>query len=201
MAPLGTAWLRVATESSEAAIRWIDDHAVDAHHWTFDSFITAGWCRLGIGDVDGATDLAERATLVAERIPATWNQLQSAYLLGRCRLSAGRPAEALAVVDEARSSVPFDRSGRTRPASPSGRRGRDRRRPRRPSCCDRRPDVARRVPTADPALRIELLSDARLESTLGDRGRGRCRRGSRRRCCCGSGRTRRSVGVARVDDR
>ena len=165
-----TGSLRVATESSEAAIRWIDDHAVDAHHWTFDSFITAGWCRLGIGDVDGATDLAERATLVAERIPATWNQLQSAYLLGRCRLSAGRPAEALAVVDEARSSVPFDR---IRPYSDRllhlageaeiavGR-------------VDRAAAIADQMsPGAFRQLiraRIEPLSDARLESTLGDRG-------------------------------
>lgn len=97
-----------ALERSTHALHWLDAHHIDAHHWGFDTFVTAGWCHLSIGDVDEARRLARRAEIAAEAIPCAWNRLQAAFLAGRAELVAGHPHEALRIVDDVQLTVPFE---------------------------------------------------------------------------------------------
>ncbi|HSJ91712.1 MAG TPA: LuxR C-terminal-related transcriptional regulator [Ilumatobacter sp.] len=100
------AWLEgdldLATQLSERAVAWLDEHHVDAHHWAIDALITAGWCRLTRGDVAGTRHLTERAEAVASAIPCRWNRAQAAYLAGSLALAVGDAAGALRIADETR---------------------------------------------------------------------------------------------------
>jgi DNA-binding CsgD family transcriptional regulator len=99
--------LQAGAASSERSIDWIEQHHIGPHHWGFDSYITAGWCRLSGGDVDGARELADEAVAIAEAIPLAWNQLQSAYLSARISLADGQPGDAMRIIEEIRETVPL----------------------------------------------------------------------------------------------
>ena len=99
--------LHTARELSEQSIAWMEEHHVDAHHWGFDCYITAGWCRLSSGDLDGAALLAAKSREVADAIPCIWNQLQAAFLSGGVELTAGQPGDVIRAVEEIRETVGF----------------------------------------------------------------------------------------------
>jgi LuxR family maltose regulon positive regulatory protein len=100
--------LDVASELSERAVTWLSDRRIDAHHWAFDTFITAGWCRLSTYDLAGAREMAERAEHDAALLPGRWNRLQAAFLMSRLLLAEGDAAAALRMLDDLRASIPFE---------------------------------------------------------------------------------------------
>jgi LuxR family maltose regulon positive regulatory protein len=103
-----TGRLDVAAGLGEHAVEWLAEHRIDAHHWAFDTFITAGWCRLSAYDLAGARELAERADHDATILPGRWNRLQSTYLMARLLLAEGDAAGALRLIDDVRASIPFE---------------------------------------------------------------------------------------------
>jgi DNA-binding NarL/FixJ family response regulator len=161
--------LDVALDLSGHAVEWLDAHHVDAHHWGFDTYITAGWCRLSSGDFEGARQLARRGDAVAEAIPCAWNRLQAAFLTGRVALASGDARDALRIVEDVRSTVPFENT--------SGYADRLIHLAAEAAIAMGRIDLAA-AHAADlppgPHLqliraRIEPLSDARLDAVLADR--------------------------------
>lgn len=101
--------LRTAERIIDAALRWMDEHDVGTHHLAFDTLITAGWIRLSRGDVAGTERLIERARRDAEVLGSAWNHLQAAFLAARYSVLIGETAQALRVIDDAKSLVSFDR--------------------------------------------------------------------------------------------
>ncbi len=100
--------LKSAVGQIEGALTWVEDHRLRGHPLAFDTLITGGWCRLSIGDIVGASRLAERAMVDAETIGYSWNQLQAGYLAARMALITGEPSSALRIVDGLRDAVPFE---------------------------------------------------------------------------------------------
>jgi LuxR family transcriptional regulator, maltose regulon positive regulatory protein len=100
--------LDVATSIIDGALRWMAEHRVGAHHFAFDTAITAGWCRLSSGDLVDASRLAERATADAEALGNAWNQLQAGFLTSRLAVVLGEPNRALRIVDDLRAAISFD---------------------------------------------------------------------------------------------
>jgi LuxR family maltose regulon positive regulatory protein len=97
-----------AVEIIDDAARWMTDHRVGAHHLAFDTLITAGWCRLSIGDLPDAIRFAERAATDAHTLGTAWNQLQAGFLAARLAVVTGDPVRALQVVDDLRTVVALD---------------------------------------------------------------------------------------------
>ncbi|MPY92372.1 MAG: hypothetical protein GEV08_04665 [Acidimicrobiia bacterium] len=100
--------LDLATKLIDAAVGWMDEHDIGAHHHAFDTLITAGWCRLGAGDLDDAARLAARARGDADTLGCGWNHLQAGHLSARLALVAGDPVGALRMVEDMRSRAVFD---------------------------------------------------------------------------------------------
>ncbi len=101
--------LDVAIETVDTALTWMDDHDVGAHHLAFDTLITAGWCHLSVGDGARVAELVRRATGDADQLGCVWNHVQAGFLNARLAVVTGDPAEALRLVDQLRSIVPFER--------------------------------------------------------------------------------------------
>lgn len=106
-------WIHGRLDSAAArsgrAVGWMDAHHIGPHHLAFDALITAGWCRLSMGDVGPATDLAERATHDAEILDCAWTSLQAGFLAARLSVTAGDHATALRTVEDLRSTIDLDR--------------------------------------------------------------------------------------------
>ena len=92
----------------DAALGWMAEHHIGAHHHAFDTLITGAWCRLSVGNVLEATVLADRAWADADALGCAWNQLQAGYLGARLALVTGDPVRCLHLVDELRAVIPFE---------------------------------------------------------------------------------------------
>jgi LuxR family maltose regulon positive regulatory protein len=100
--------LRAATSLSDDALAWMHDHVRSPNHLTFDTLITAGWCRIGIGDLDGAADLSRTAIEHAAQLEGAWQHLQAGYLAAQLAVLTREPARALQIIDDLRSGISFD---------------------------------------------------------------------------------------------
>ena len=91
----------------DAALGWMAEHRIGAHHHAFDTLITGAWCLLSVGDVLAATALAERAWADAATLGCAWNQLQAGYLGARLAVVTGDPVRCLRLVEELREVISF----------------------------------------------------------------------------------------------
>lgn len=101
--------LDTATALSGRAVSWMDEHRIGAHHLAFDALITAGWCRLSLGDIAPATDLAGRAMDDASVLDCAWTSLQAGFLSARLAIMHGDHGTALRIVEDLRSTTDLDR--------------------------------------------------------------------------------------------
>lgn len=100
--------LDLSVKLADGAVAWLDDHRIGAHHFAFDTLITAGWCQLTVGDVTEAERLARQAWRDSDVLGRAWNRLQAGFLMARLELLAGDPGAALRTIEELRWVVTFD---------------------------------------------------------------------------------------------
>lgn len=100
--------LPTAVQLTDEALAWMDENDPSANHLTFDTLITAGWCRIATGDLEGATKLSCRATEHAEELGYAWHRLQAGYLAAQLAVLVQDPVRALQVIDDLRSGISFE---------------------------------------------------------------------------------------------
>lgn len=100
--------LHDALRHSEAAVAWVLAHEPAANHLTFDTLVTGGWCRAGVGDLAGAEELSRMATAHADVLGQPWQRLQAGHLAAQLALYRRDPAQALSTIDDLRADIPFD---------------------------------------------------------------------------------------------
>lgn len=93
---------------SDAALAWMEEHAATPNHLTFDTLITAGWGRVGIGDLEAATRLSRAAIEHADALGYAWQRLQAGYLAAQVALLTQHTGDALRIIDDLRAAIPFE---------------------------------------------------------------------------------------------
>lgn len=100
--------LHTSVAVCDAATTWIAENTPTANHLTFDALITAGWCRVAIGDLEEANQLSRSAVEHADSLGYAWQRLQAGYLAAQVALLSQRTSRALRIIDDLRADVPFD---------------------------------------------------------------------------------------------
>jgi DNA-binding NarL/FixJ family response regulator len=100
--------LQAAVTLSDGALAWMRQHGGSANHLTFDTLITAAWCRIGVGDLDGASELSQLATAHADDLGYAWQRLQAGYVAAQLAVYRHEQGQALKIIDDLRSEIPFE---------------------------------------------------------------------------------------------
>lgn len=102
--------LRDAEAVALAACDAAERMGIRPHHAALDALLIAAACRLGMGDLASADDLAGEARTDAGLLGWEWGRVRAAAVAADVRLLLDGPAATLAVVGDARShlrSAPF----------------------------------------------------------------------------------------------
>jgi LuxR family maltose regulon positive regulatory protein len=113
--PAMRAWLALergelteAMDQATSACRRAEEIGMHLHHGAFDALVVAGWCQVGVGDLEAAAHLAEAARAEAASLGYPWNHVRAELLWAQVARLRGDPRGSYAALQELRSRLGQD---------------------------------------------------------------------------------------------